>query len=166
MQLSNWISQGQDIMIFYCKPGIGGQGIFWGIPAKQNGDFGRNFAYFPLIFFLFSAYGTPSTFFYGIPPISIYFLSIFRLKCYPILVLNSSIWYPFAAFPPTCLHILPIFCLYSTHFPPIFRLIYCPFSAGPVLPERMLNFCAIATAIFLRRQHWNSLTISTFSAAA
>ena len=32
-------------------------------PARQNGDFGQNFAYFPLIFCLFSAYGTPSAVF-------------------------------------------------------------------------------------------------------
>ena len=57
-------------------------------PARQNGDFGRNIAYFPLIFRLFSAYVTSS-----------------------------------AVFPPTCFRILPIF-----------RLTFCPYSAGPVLP--------------------------------
>ena len=62
------------------------------------------------------------------------FPPIFRLKWYPILVINSQAWNPFAVFPPTCLHFLPIFCPYSTHFPPIFRLTFSPYSAGPVLP--------------------------------
>ena len=101
-------------------------------PARQSGDFGRNFAYFLVIFRLFSAYGTPSAVFsphvYGIclfPPISVSFLPIFRLKWYPILVINSSMepiccfsthmFMDSAYFPP---YLLPIFrrsCLAGNH---------------------------------------------------
>ena len=40
---------------------------------------------------------------------------------------------PSAIFLLTCLRILPIFCICSARFPPIFRLTFCSFSTGPVL---------------------------------
>ena len=110
-------------------------------PARQNGDFGRNFAYFLLIFCQFSPYGTPSSIFRPtcliclFLPISFYFLPIFCLKWYPILVINSSMG-PICCFSAHMLT-LSFFCLYSAHFLPIFRLTFFPYSAGPVLPGRL-----------------------------
>ena len=86
-------------------------------PARQNGDFGRNFSYFPLIFHLFSTYGTPS--------------AVFKPKCLwnsPI----SAYFHLFSAyFLPIWYHIFVInwsICCFSAHmftvfayFPPIFR---------------------------------------------
>ena len=60
-----------------------------------------------------------------ITPISAYFSPIFRLW-YPILIINSSICCPFAVFPPTCLRILLIFCLFSAYFPPKIPPIFRP----------------------------------------
>ena len=103
--------------------------------ARQDGDFGRNFAYFTLIFCLFSAYGTPSA---VSPPTC--------LRNSPI----SAYFHLFPAYfppkmePPSCyklkhgthllffhLHVYG-FCLCSffTYFPPSFL----PIFAGPVLP--------------------------------
>ena len=114
------------------------------IPARQNCDFGWNVAYFPLIFRLFSAYGTPSAVFKPTylwnSPISLYFPPIFCLKWYPILVINSRME-PICCFSPTCLWILP-FRLFSAHFLPIFHLTICPYSASPVLPGRWLGLCS------------------------
>ena len=103
----------------------------------QNGDFGRNFVYFPLIFSLFSAYGTPSDVFKPIclwnSLISAYF-HLFSVYFLPIMVphpcykLKHGTHLLFF-----CPHVYG-FCLFSTHFPPISRLTFCPYSAGPVLP--------------------------------
>ena len=67
-------------------------------PARQNGDFGRNFTYFPLIFRWwypirrFSAHMfTDSSYFHLFPP-------FFHLKWYPILVMNSKHGTPSAIF--------------------------------------------------------------------
>ena len=87
-------------------------------PARQSGNFGWNFTYFPLIFHLFSAYGTPSAVFKPTclrnSPISAYFPP----KWYPIHVINWSIccfsahmFTVFAYFPP-------IFRSFSAYFPP------------------------------------------------
>ena len=78
---------------------------------------------FPPIFHLFSAYFR--LFFANFQP-------IFRLKWYPILIINSSML-PICHFAQN-LRISPIFRLFSAHFEPIFRLKFRPFSAGPVLP--------------------------------
>ena len=83
------------------------------------------FTYFPLIFCRFSADGTPSAVFpptcLQIMPISAYFclfsayfLPIFRLKWYPILIINSSML-------PIC-HFSAHMFMDSTYFPLIFRL--------------------------------------------
>ena len=78
-------------------------------PARQNGDFGRNFAIFlPMVphpLFL-------SPHVYGIP----LFSSIFCLKWYPICCFSAHMFTVFA------------------YFSPLFRLTFCPYSAGPVLP--------------------------------
>ena len=95
------------------------------IPARQNCDFGRNFAYFPPMV-PHPAFFCPHV--YRIRP----FLPIFRLKWYPILVINSSI--PFAVFLPTCLRIPPIFRLCSAHFPPV-----------PSCRDAMYGSCACAS---------------------
>ena len=109
-------------------------------PVRQKGDFGQNFAYFLLIFHLFSTYAmVPHLLFFRphvyriflFPPISTYFL-----HGTPSL-LKTQAWNPFSVFPPTCLRILPIFHLCSIHFPPIFHLTFCPFS--PVLSFQVIN---------------------------
>ena len=117
-------------------------------PARQNGDFGWNFTYFPLIFRRFfcqwypiSPFFCPHVYgFYLFLPISIDFPPIFCLKWYPILAINSSMVPPSAIFLPTCLWIPPIFCLCSAHFLPIFHLTFCSFSAGPVLQGDKKNY--------------------------
>ena len=94
-------------------------------PARQKGNFGRNFAYFLLIFHLFYAYGTSSAVFkltcLRNLPISIYFPPIFCLKWYPILVINSSME-PICCFSAHMFtdsaYFPPIFYSFSAHFPP------------------------------------------------
>ena len=48
-------------------------------PARQNGDFGRKFSYFQLIFRLFSTYPTPSAIF---PPTCLRKLNFNTFKLY------------------------------------------------------------------------------------
>ena len=97
-------------------------------PARQNGGFGRNFAYFPLIFRLFSVYGTTSTVF--LPtclwnlPISAYFPS----KMVPHLVKNSNM-------VPICCFSAHMF-RDSAYFPPIFHSFSAYFP-----PDRLPIFC-------------------------
>ena len=128
------------------------------IPARQNGDFGRSFGYFPLIFNRFSADGTPSAVLpptcLQISPISAYFC----LKWYPILVYKLKHGAPSAFFLWTCLRILPIFCLCSTHFLPIFQLTFLSFSSSPVLPGcTSLNLISILTRVHFGFLFFSSL---------
>ena len=93
------------------------------IPARQNGDFGRNSTYFPLIFHRFSARnGTPSLLYIYISDISVEFGQKKFKHGTPSVV-----------FLPTFLQILPIFHLCSADFLLIFCLTYRSFCAGPVL---------------------------------
>ena len=70
-------------------------------PARQNdGDFGRNSAYFPLIFSRFSAYGTPSF--------------LYTQAWYPICHFTTLMFTDSAYFLPIFTHFLPIFCLNGT----------------------------------------------------
>ena len=90
-------------------------------PARQNGDFGRNLAYFLLIFRLFSSYGTPSIIFPPTclqnSPISSYFPpKMVPHPCYKLkhgthlLFFRPHVYrfYLFSAYIPL------IFCLFST----------------------------------------------------
>ena len=103
-------------------------------PARQNGDFGRNFAYFTLIFRLFYSALLPhlpflSPHVYGIhlfPPISVYFLpKMVPHPCYKLKLETHLMLF--------CPHVYRL-CLFSADFPPIFLLTFCPYSVGPVLP--------------------------------
>ena len=119
---SQFVSIPYTMASHYCRK------LYRPCPARQNGDFGRNFAYFPLIFRLFSTYGTPSA--HMFTDYANFRLFFTYFLWYPILIINSSICCPFAVFPPTCLQILLIFRLFSAYFlpkiPPIFT--------RPVLP--------------------------------
>ena len=96
-------------------------------PARQNSNFGRNFAYFPLNFRLFLPMVPHPPFLsphvYGIR----LFPSIFRLKWYPILVINSSM-------EPICCFSTHMFTV-SAYFLPIFHPTFCPY-CPPVLSCR------------------------------
>ena len=93
-------------------------------PARQNGDFGQNFTYFPLIFHLFSAYGTPSAhmftdyayfhlFFTYFPPVVPH--PYYKLKhMLPICRFSAHMFTDFAYFPLISAYFLP-------KIPPIFR---------------------------------------------
>ena len=77
-------------------------------------------------------------------PIFIYFPPIFRLKWYPILFFCSHVYG---------------FCLFSAHFPPIFCLTFCPYSAGPVLPGIAM---AVIYSSRLTLQHSNLRSAISF----
>ena len=118
-------------------------------PARQNGDFGRNFclfsAHFPpmvphLPFFHPHVYGYYRLFLPIFCLISAYFrlffayfLPIFHLKWCPTLIINSSM--------------LSI-CRFSTHMftdSAYFPLIFRPFSARPVLPGIAVSMQVVFT---------------------
>ena len=79
------------------------------------------------------------------------FPSIFRLKWYPILVINSSMERMKSKhllfFRPHVYGFFTIFHLYSAHFPPIFRLTFSPYSASPVLLGSWQLFYVVRFAI-------------------
>ena len=111
-------------------------------PERQNGDFGQNSAYFPLIFHLK---------WYPIFAIYIYiYISAVLVQNLGRKLKHGT---PSVIFLPTCLKILPNFCLCSAHFLPIFRLTFHSFFTGPVLQGKniqiyMSSFMILCMSIF------------------
>ena len=128
--------------------------LFWSVRWRsmsgktERGDFGRNFAYFRLIFRWISAFGTPSAIFppacLQIPPSSAFFClfsAYFLPKMVPHPCYKLKHGTPSAVIPPACLQVLPIFRLCSAHFLPNHPLIFCQSCLARCLHNWCLNNC-------------------------